>query len=402
MSIFKIRIAAVSVLVCAVVLLPAGCKKREEPRGRTGSILYFSFLGGSSSQGTDGPLVKNFGEETGTAVTRNAVMPADVLTRKKGYLSGTQTPDVITWIKTGEDSELAGENLFLDLGELWKEEGWLQEFPPALAGACRAGNVAYMVPFAADTWKIYYRKSLFAAHAVDVPRSWEDFLHTCKVLRDAGISPVSVGAKFRWPASLWLEYINIRLNGSSFHHDLLRGTIPFHREKMEKTLRSFAKLVEMGVFIPDSMELSWASALRAFLEEEGAMYLFNDSILNSLPPEVESDLGSFPFPLILPQAPLTQLGTVQGWVVPRSAQNTDGALQFLRFCGSESGREGLESFPAAGLLEGGDTILPELNRLARPVLRGAFLDGTEALLRDPSEKSISLVLNLMEQAWISP
>jgi ABC-type glycerol-3-phosphate transport system substrate-binding protein len=337
-------------------------------------------------------------------------MPADIITRKREYLSGTQTPDILTWISTGEDFTLQEEGLFLDLSELWQDESWHSGFPAAAAGASGTDGSYYMVPFSVESWKIYYRKSLFLDHDFDVPHTWNELLSICAALSDAGITPIALGARFKWPASLWFEYINMRINGSSFHADLFRGAVPFDKEKVRAALETFAHLVEEGMFPADAASHTWASALRLFTDNQAGIYLFNDSLLKTLPPEVQDDIASFPFPPFTPaRHPPDLLGTVQGWVVPAACQNPAGALEFLQYCGTEEGRRQLSLIPeAAGfpvldpsLPEEAETVLPELNRLALPVLKEAVLESVLLLLSDPSPAAIDTALKNMEQVWQS-
>ena len=58
----------------------------------------------------------------------------------------------------------------------------------------------------------WYNKELFAQAGVD-PASlstWDGFLAGVKKLKDAGITPIALGGKDKWPAHFWWSYLVVR------------------------------------------------------------------------------------------------------------------------------------------------------------------------------------------------
>ncbi|MGV2435174.1 MAG UNVERIFIED_CONTAM: hypothetical protein LVT10_10120 [Anaerolineae bacterium] len=43
----------------------------------------------------------------------------------------------------------------------------------------------------------------------------------CDALNAIGITPITVGTRYRWTAAAWFDYINMRTNGPEFHIDLM-------------------------------------------------------------------------------------------------------------------------------------------------------------------------------------
>ena len=62
----------------------------------------------------------------------------------------------------------------------------------------------------------WYNKDLFAQAGIDsaagdVGRAAR---RTCRQLKDAGITPIAVGAGDKWPAHFWYSYLMVRLGGA--------------------------------------------------------------------------------------------------------------------------------------------------------------------------------------------
>ena len=86
-----------------------------------------------------------------------------------------------------------------------------------------AGVAAYTAPdghlygIARDVSEVvlWYNKDLFAQAGVD-PASlatWDGFLAGVQKLKDAGITPLALGGKDKWPAHFWWSKLVVRLAG---------------------------------------------------------------------------------------------------------------------------------------------------------------------------------------------
>lgn len=49
----------------------------------------------------------------------------------------------------------------------------------------------------------------------------------CETLKNAGITPITIGAANKWTSAAWFDYLNLRINGLDYHQRLLQGEIPF-------------------------------------------------------------------------------------------------------------------------------------------------------------------------------
>ena len=51
---------------------------------------------------------------------------------------------------------------------------------------------------------VWYNKELFEKAGIDAPpATWDEFLADVQKLKDAGITPIAVGEKDKWPGMFW-------------------------------------------------------------------------------------------------------------------------------------------------------------------------------------------------------
>jgi raffinose/stachyose/melibiose transport system substrate-binding protein len=107
-------------------------------------------------------------------------------------------------------------------GVLWNyaEAGLLRDISPELTADNNAwkdsfsaqaaldlygyADAYYGVPLNFGAVGIWYNKRLFAEAGIEaVPATWEEFLAAVQALKDAGITPIALGARDKWPSHFW-------------------------------------------------------------------------------------------------------------------------------------------------------------------------------------------------------
>ena len=60
----------------------------------------------------------------------------------------------------------------------------------------------------------WYNTALFEQAGIEAaPANWEEFLSTVSTLKEAGITPISVGEGEKWPGHFYWVYLAIRTGG---------------------------------------------------------------------------------------------------------------------------------------------------------------------------------------------
>jgi len=192
------------------------------------------------------------------------------------------------------------------------------------------------VPYTYYQWGIYYRKDIFADKGIEVPTNWEDFLAACATLKEAGITPITIGTKYLWTAAGVFDYLNLRTNGYEVHNDLTAGKIPYTDERIVAVFDKWAELVEPGYFIEDHAAFSWQEALAPMVQGEAAMYVMGNFAVAPLREAglTDDQLGFMQFPEITPGIPMAEEAPTDTFHIPANAKNKEDAKKFLAFLAS--------------------------------------------------------------------
>jgi raffinose/stachyose/melibiose transport system substrate-binding protein len=163
----------------------------------------------------------------------------------------------------------------------------------------------YAVPVDLVFVYLWYNKDLFAQTGVELPTTWSEFLTACETFSNAGIIPVAVGNKERWPGGLFTDYLVNRIggqeaylhatynqdNGGSFTDPTFVEAWTKIREAVE------AGCFEEGVNASDSSDAGLLVATgKAAMQLQGNWMLFYYRDIDET--YADSRLGMMPFPTI--------------------------------------------------------------------------------------------------------
>lgn len=98
--------------------------------------------------------------------------------------------------------------------DLTKEASALDLIPTALTPYTIDGKV-YAFPIDVGMIGIWYNKDLFAqANITTPPATWTEFLDTVRKLKAAGITPLALAGKDKWPGHYYWSYLAMRIAGA--------------------------------------------------------------------------------------------------------------------------------------------------------------------------------------------
>lgn len=98
-----------------------------------------------------------------------------------------------------------------DIAETGKD--FLSTISPAAVDVYSFDGKTYAVPFNQGMIGFWYNKDLFSTAGVEVPKTWDEYLEVVKKIQAAGIVPIALGNKDKWPGHFWWSYLNIRIGG---------------------------------------------------------------------------------------------------------------------------------------------------------------------------------------------
>ena len=245
-------------------------------------------------------------------------------------LAADKGPDVATWFAGNRMAGFVADGLFADISDVWASEGWDSSMASTMPSITFNGK-QYAVPYSYYQWGIYYRKDIYEANGISIPKTYDEFLDNCKKLKAKGIASVAIGTKYLWTAAGWFDYINMRTNGLDYHIDLMLGKTKYTDQGVVNTFKNWARAIDAGCFMDDHQNYSWQEAQPPLINGEAASYLIGNFIVNNLPEETQAQLDFYQFPPIDPSLELGEDAPTEIIFMPANAQNVENGKKFMAF-----------------------------------------------------------------------
>ena len=245
-------------------------------------------------------------------------------------LAADKGPDVATWFAGNRMAGFVSDGLFADISDVWASEGWDSSMASTMPSVTFNGK-QYAVPYSYYQWGIYYRKDIYEANGISIPKTYDEFLDNCKKLKAKGIASVAIGTKYLWTAAGWFDYINMRTNGLDYHINLMLGKTKYTDQGVVNTFKNWAKAIDAGCFMDDHQNYSWQEAQPPLINGEAASYLIGNFIVNNLPEETQAQLDFYQFPPIDPSLELGEDAPTEIIFMPANAQNVENGKKFMAF-----------------------------------------------------------------------
>lgn len=259
------------------------------------------------------------------------------------YLEDTPPPDVIWMAGNLEIREAAAAGLLSDLSDVWQEGNFSEAYSQPFQDISRIDNAFRFVPAGFSWTGFFYNREIFERYELTPPTNWEEFEHICDTLLTYGETPISLSNQNPFVTALWFDYLNLRLNGSKFHQDLIAGRVSFHDERVGRVWQYWISLLDRGYFVKSPGEMSETESMTALIRGDTESPLSRQKAVMTLaphfsfiqqPPAFANELDFFQFPQMDATIPLDEVSIVVGYVIPAGAPNRSQAGAFIRFMGS--------------------------------------------------------------------
>ncbi len=241
-------------------------------------------------------------------------------------------PDIAAWYAGNRMAPFVKAGLFEAVDDVWADNG-LNDALASTAASMTIDGKKWGVPYTYYQWGIYYRKDIFAANDIQVPKNWADFLAAWAKLKAARITPITIGTKFLWTAAGVFDYLNLRTNGYQVHNDLTAGKIKYTDARIQAVFDKWEELVRPGYFIENHASMSWQEALAPMVQGKAAMYVMGNFAVAPLREAGLSDdqLAFMQFPEITAGVPMAEEAPTDTFHIPSRAKNKADAKIFLAF-----------------------------------------------------------------------
>ena len=255
-------------------------------------------------------------------------------------LQSDARPDVIFSFGGGVYVEQAEAGVLQDIGGMASDACKANHSAAGLGAFSHAGALHGLPMYAAEV-VLWYNRDLAAQAGIDVEAisSWDGFLGAVETAKAAGVTPIVVGGKDKWPLHFYYSMLALRMLGADGIARAAQGEDGgYASEGWVAVGREFERLVALDPFQQGFEDAGYEKAAALFGDGEGLFHLmgnwdYNTAKARSTSGEGLSDdiLGLTAFPMVEggAGAPADTFGGINGWVVTQGA--SQAAVDFLCF-----------------------------------------------------------------------
>lgn len=239
--------------------------------------------------------------------------------------------DVLYWHAGARLSEFVEQDLIKPLDDLWQHENLKEAFDQSILDTLTINQKRYGVPISYYQLGFYYYKPLFEKHGLTEPSNWREFLELCADLDSVGVTPIFIGTKSNWSATAWFDYLNIRINGLSFHNQTTAGQVSFLDDRFTTLFSVWSELIENQYFNQNHHELDWKQGLPLIYRGLAGMSMIGNYVIQDIPSSIVENIGFFPFPNFGAVPSKYEEAPVDILIIPLASKNQKLASRFLQF-----------------------------------------------------------------------
>ncbi|MEV0730947.1 extracellular solute-binding protein [Polymorphospora sp. NPDC050346] len=184
---------------------------------------------------------------------------------------------------------------------------WIGNLLPVSVEPFTIDGKIYGIPFDVGMVGFWYNKDLFTrAGVAAVPTTWTEFLAAVSRIKAAGITPIALAGKEKWPAHFYWSYLAMRIGGPTALQQA--GTdANFDTPDLVAAGTRFKELVDLAPFQKDFLGADYSSpdGQAATMVNGGAAMELMGQWAPSVQASLSADkkglgdkLGFFPFPAV--------------------------------------------------------------------------------------------------------
>ena len=176
--------------------------------------------------------------------------------------------------------ELADAGMVVDMQAFLEEIGAIDNFIGASLDYIRLDDGSlYGIPWEFATDMFWYDKDVYEKYNLEVPKTFDDLLENCRILKENGETPIIVDGADGWFYLRYLAMIPFRETGNDFVYALKSGDAKMSDATGMETLQFLQDIGQY--FQPGCTSTDYSTSLELFLDGQGVMYTAGTALLDS-------------------------------------------------------------------------------------------------------------------------
>ncbi|MFQ6755767.1 extracellular solute-binding protein [Cereibacter sphaeroides] len=273
--------------------------------------------------------------------------------KTKTLVASNSIPDVFfSWTGTWGGNFIRGKRAVDLTPVIGPDTEWGKTFAPAAVDAFVYDGKHYGIPLYLDAKFMGYSKPIFEKLGLSEPETLEDMLAACDTIKEAGITPISIGNKEPWVAVHYLgQLLAYNVPKDVLERDFDPATADYEDPGYVASLEQFKAIADRCTIGAGMNGISYQNAIQELSDGKSAMYYqeiieFDNSASDKtkLKPE---EFGFFPLPAPKDAKgdPKALEGAPEGYMISSASENVPLALDFMKFVTSQANAKVLSAPP---------------------------------------------------------
>lgn len=247
---------------------------------------------------------------------------------------------------------------YIDAGYLLPIDEYLSEETkskvlPGTLGGCTFNDKVYTLPTITFLANLYCNTEMFEQAGAEIPTNWDELLAAVDKLNAAGMTPIILGEKDRWPGMYWYDIVSARTAGNAAIEDAFKDPTKFNSEGFIMGAEKLQELVKAHAFNDNMMSMSYDEMIEGFAAGQGAMVFQANWVHPSFLSDTAATNGKVKcvaFPMIEGGAgSMTEFsgGSSDGYYINANCEHPKEAVEYLEYLSEKIGIVGYQE--GAGL-----------------------------------------------------
>ncbi|MFE4570551.1 ABC transporter substrate-binding protein [Paenibacillus chitinolyticus] len=224
------------------------------------------------------------------------------------------------------------------LNDLYDKEGWKDKFPKDLIDLVSKDGSIYSVPVNIHRGNVlFYNKKVFDANGLKAPKTFDEFFQAADALKAKGITPLALGDKEPWTATMIFENVLLGTLGPDDYMKLWTGEISFEDAKVKQSLETFKKMLTYTN--KDHAARNWQDAAQLVAKGDAAMNIMGDwakgYFTTDLKLKANEDFGW----AATPNTENSFMVITDTFGLPKGVKDPEAVKEFLKVLGSVEGQD---------------------------------------------------------------
>mgnify|MGYP001316342246 CR=1 FL=1 len=314
-------------LLPTLAVAPARAAERER-------CVFLHYWTGCMSGGIDDMVASFAKERPDIEVKATGFEHESFKVGIKVMLASGNPPDLFSYWAGARVQALVREGYLAPIDDVWAEAKLDGIFPKAVARACVYNGKPFAVPLTRHVVGFFYNRKLLDQVGGQPPATWAEFTALCARLKAAGITPIALGAREKWPAQFWFDLLLLNTAGPEYRQRLMDGEASYLDPAVARVFATWKGMLDAGWFTAHPGLRDWDEAAKLVHQGQAAMTLMGTWVIGLFQGQLGwregQDFDFFPFPALEPDLPGVALGPMDVVVAAREG-NLAAAKRVMAF-----------------------------------------------------------------------